>query len=348
MNTPAIPLPDTVSIEHARNRQAQLTKPRGALGQLETLAIQLAGLQCREQPSIAHRHLVIFAADHGVAREGVSAFPQSVTVAMIRNFAHGGAAMSVLARRLMAALEIVDLGTATPYETLSAVTKIDIAPGTANFVETSAMTPEQCERARAAGHDAAQRAAAAKANLFIAGEMGIANTTSAAALACSLLDAPARELAGPGTGLDNAGVNHKIAVIERGLTLHGRHPDQPETALQQVGGLEIAAMTQAYLTAASLRIPSLVDGFISSVAALTAVRIAPALRPWLLFAHRSAEPGHRRILAELAAEPLLDLGMRLGEGSAAALAVPILEAACALHSDMATFSEAKVAGPSSS
>lgn len=344
---PGISEPQQLFAQAAQDRQAQLTKPAGALGRLEDLAIQLASLQGRERPAVDHIHMVIFAADHGVVAEGVSAFPQSVTVAMIRNFATGGAAMSVLAKQLNAHLQVVNLGTLNPHEALPGVQQLAIMPGTANFCEAPAMTEAQCQEARTAGRQVAEHAAAAGRELFIAGEMGIGNTTAAAALACALLNAAPTELVGPGTGLDAAGVAHKAAVIERALTRHGYHPDAPATALQTLGGLEIAALAEAYIAAAEHGLPVLIDGFISSVAALAASRLAPALRPWLLFAHTSAEPGHQRVLTALQAHPLLDLGMRLGEGSGAAIAVPLLQSACALHNQMATFAEAAVAGPNS-
>jgi nicotinate-nucleotide--dimethylbenzimidazole phosphoribosyltransferase len=335
---------DMLARNQAQARQQQLTKPAGSLGQLEQLAIQLAAMQGNPRPLIERLWISVFAGDHGVVAEGVSAFPQAVTGQMLRNFVAGGAAISVLAKQLGASLEVIDLGTAVPLEALRGVRHLQVGAGTQNFLQGPAMTPAQASIALAAGRDSVQRAREAGSQLFIGGEMGIGNTTSATALACLLLECPALELVGPGTGLDNAGVAHKAAVIEAALELHRPAIREACEALQRLGCFEIAALTGAYLACAQQGITALVDGFICSVAALVAVRLNPHCRDWLLFAHRSAEPGHRRVLEELQAEPLLDLGLRLGEGSGAALAVPLLQLACSLHNQMATFAEAAVAG----
>ncbi|GAB3384281.1 nicotinate-nucleotide--dimethylbenzimidazole phosphoribosyltransferase [Azotobacter armeniacus] len=328
----------------AGTRQQQLTKPRGSLGRLEQLAIYLAGLQGCERPTVERLWIAIFAGDHGVAAEGVSPYPQAVTGQMLRNFAAGGAAISVLARQLGAELELIDLGTAEPLELPPAgVRCLHLGPGTANFLHAPAMCPQQGRDALQAGRDSVLRAQAAGAQLYIGGEMGIANTSAASALACALLDYPVPALVGPGTGLDAAGVARKVAVIERALARHAEHAGEPLEILLRLGGFEIAALVGAYLACAQQGLPALVDGFICSVAALLAVRLNPGCRDWLLFAHCGAEPGHRRVLEALAAEPLLELGLRLGEGSGAALAVPLLQLACRLHGEMATFSEAAVA-----
>ncbi|MBF8780797.1 nicotinate-nucleotide--dimethylbenzimidazole phosphoribosyltransferase [Pseudomonas fulva] len=334
---------DQYARQQAEARQRQLTKPAGSLGQLETLAVRLAALQGRERPSLERIGITVFAGDHGVVQEGVSAYPQAVTAQMLGNFVNGGAAISVLARQLGAALEVVDLGTIEPDLQLPGVRHLRLGLGTANFTRQAAMTETQLAAALQAGQAAAGRAAADGAQLFIGGEMGIGNTTAAAALACALLDCPALELSGPGTGLDQAGVHHKAAVIERARALHQVRRDQPLRAAACLGGFELAALAGAYLSCAQRGIAVLVDGFICSVAALLAVRLNPGCRDWLLFAHQGAEPGHQRLLAALQAEPLLALGLRLGEGSGAALAVPLLRLACALHGDMATFAEAAVA-----
>ncbi|MDP1997335.1 MAG: nicotinate-nucleotide--dimethylbenzimidazole phosphoribosyltransferase [Gallionella sp.] len=323
-------------------RQGQLTKPPGSLGLLEAIAVQMSALQGTVKPQIERVQISIFAADHGVAAEGVSAFPQAVTAEMVKNFARGGAAISVLAKQINATLEVINLGTAFPVESLAKVRDEQIAPGTANFAQDPAMTEAQLAAALQAGRAAILRAKQDGAQLFIGGEMGIANTTSASAIACALLQESPQLLAGPGTGLDSKGVAHKAAVIRRALDLHQANLAQPLDVLRHVGGFEIAALSGAYLAAAQNGMAVLVDGFISSVAALAAVRIQPDVRNWLLFAHTSAEPGHQRVLAALDAQPLLQLGMRLGEGSGAATAVPLLQLACALHNNMATFAEAGV------
>ena len=334
---------DAQAVEQAQARQQQLTKPAGSLGRLESVAVQLAGLQGQVKPSLDQLWIAIFAGDHGVVAEGVSAFPQEVTGQMLHNFVSGGAAISVLARQLGASLEVVDLGTVTPSLSLPGVRHLNIGPGTANFVAGAAMTSAQGELALQAGRDSVQRALAAGAQLFIGGEMGIGNTTAASALACALLDCPVVHLAGPGTGLNAAGVSHKAQVIERALALHGAQRGDALQTLFNLGGFEIVALVGAYLACAQEGIAVLVDGFICSVAALVAVRLNPACREWLLFGHRGAEPGHRHLLETLKAEPLLDLGLRLGEGSGAALAVPLLRLACDLHGQMATFAEAAAA-----
>ena len=340
-----------VAREVALVRQGQLTKPPGALGQLEALAVQLAAMQGAEQPQLERVQISIFAADHGIAAEGVSAFPQAVTGEMVKNFATGGAAISVLAKTLGATLEVVNLGTVNDTGEWPGVVRAVIAPMTANFALEEAMTRSQLDAALQAGRDSVLRAASAQ--LFIGGEMGIANTTSASAIACSLLQEAPQLLAGAGTGLDSAGVTHKAEVIVGALALHGLFPFpageviEGEGALEIlrcVGGFEIAALTGAYIAAGQSGIPVLVDGFISSVAALLAVHINPGVRDWLLFAHTSAESGHQRVLEAMDAQPLLQLGMRLGEGSGAAVAVPLLRMACALHNGMATFAEAAVSG----
>ncbi len=335
-----IPVPDAVVGDAARARQAQLTKPPGSLGRLEELGVMLAAMQGTQQPSVDKVWISVFAGDHGVVAEGVSAFPQAVTAEMVRNFAHGGAAISVLAREWEARLEVVNVGTVQPLEDLPGVLDARVGPGTANIVHEPAMTAAQLYEVLETGREAAERAAIGGARLFVGGEMGIGNTTSAAAVACSLLGLPAAHLAGPGTGLDPAGVARKALVIERALAQH--RSDQPLLALQRLGGFEIAALTGAYLRCGQLGLPALVDGFITTAAVLAAVRLRPELAPWLLYSHCSAEPGHRRILEALEARPLLDLGMRLGEGSGAAVAMPILRAAAALHARMATFAEAGV------
>ena len=335
--------PDADAEAQARARQTRLTKPPGSLGQLEALAIRLAALQGSPRPTVDRVWISIFAADHGVAAEGVSAFPQAVTGEMLRNFAGGGAAISVLARALDATLEVVDLGTVNDPGELPGVRRAIIAASTANACTQPAMTDAQLQAALAAGAASVHAARAAGAQLFIGGDMGIANTTAASALGCALLGLPAAALGGAGTGLDAAGVAHKVRVIERALARHADATTALER-LRRLGGFEIAALAGAFLAAAQAGLPVLVDGFIATVAALAAVQLQPACRPWLLFAHRSQEHGHARVLAALEATPLLDLGLRLGEGSGAAVAVPLLRLACTLHNGMATFEQAGVSG----
>jgi nicotinate-nucleotide--dimethylbenzimidazole phosphoribosyltransferase len=333
---------DQTARSAAMARQAVLTKPPGALGRLESVAIQLAGMQGQEKPEINQVEIVVYAADHGVVEEGVSAFPQVVTYEMVKNFARGGAAINVLARSLGARLGVVNLGTVVTPDELPGVTNRVIAAGSANLAKTAAMTDSQFEAALDVGRDMVEQGLARDMQLFIGGEMGIGNTTAAAAIGCALLGVEPGDMAGPGTGLDASGVSHKAQVIERALALHADALTEPAAVLRILGGFEIAALAGSYIRCAQAGVPVLVDGFISTSAALCATRICPGSEDWLLYSHASAEPGHAGMLQALEAEPLLDLGMRLGEGSGAAVAVTLLRQACALHNEMATFAEAGV------
>jgi len=328
--------------EAARARQDQLTKPTGALGRLETLAIELAGLQHTERPRAASVPITVFAGDHGIVAQGVSAYPQQVTIAMMANFCAGGAAISVLARELGSRLEVVDAGTLAE-QSMSGVVTDKPRRGTRDFSMEIALQPAELAFAFDCGKRAVVRVAQGVPDLLILGEMGIGNTTSAAAIAAALLQVKAEAIAGHGTGIDAARRAHKAGVIDAALTRHGLAADRsPERVLCAVGGLEIAAISGAIIAAAQQRIPLLIDGFIVSVAALAAARLNPSCRPSLIFSHRSAEQGHRIVLDALDARPLLDLDLRLGEGSGAALALPLVRLACALHNGMATFAEAAV------
>lgn len=343
LTQPTAPLDETAA-RRAHAHQQQLTKPPGSLGQLETLAEWLAARQGTDRPTADNIAITLFAADHGLASEGTSAFPQAVTGEMVKNFAHGGAAISVLARELDAKLDVVNLGTINQPGPLPGVIDLHLGPGTANMLRQPAMSHTQLQAALDAGFDAVSRASEHHSQLFIGGDMGIGNTASATACACALLGLPASELTGPGTGLDTAGVARKATLIQQALDTHRTALDGPLEILRHLGGFEIAALTGSYIACAQRSLPALVDGFITSAAALLAVRIQPTVRDWLLFCHRSAEPGHTRILEALEANPLLDLGLRLGEGSGAASAVPLLRLACALHNGMATFADAGVSG----
>lgn len=334
--------PSAAARREAEARQKTLTKPVGALGRMESLAVRLAALQATARPRADRVSIVVFAADHGVAAEGVSAYPQAVTGQMVRNLARGGAAINVLARALGAALEIVNLGTIDDPGPLERVRSIRLAAGTANFTEEPAMTADQLAAALAAGRAAAKRTGENGADVFIGGDMGIGNTTATTALASALLNAAPESLVGPGTGLDAAGLERKLTALRRALARHRDHLDTPLEVLRRLGGFEIAGLVGSFIGCAQLGLPVLVDGFIATGAALVAAQLHPNTRDWLLFAHTSAEPGHRTVLAALDAQPLLDLGLRLGEGTGAAAAVPLLRMACALHNDMATFGEAGV------
>ena len=345
--TPASPVSANAR-QAALIRQSNLTKPPGSLGQLEVCAVQLAALQDTDVPTTKPAYIGIFAADHGVAAEGVSAFPAEVTGEMVRNFSRGGAAISVMAEQLDAQLEVISLGLVNDPGELDGVVQLDLGPGTANLLNEPAMTEFQLASSLDAGRHVAEKVVQTLSQLFIGGEMGIGNTTSASALACAFLALPPEQLTGSGTGLDKAGVEHKLHVIEQALNRHSLVLQQgpPLAVLRHLGGFEIAGLVGAYIGCAQMGKPVLVDGFIASVAALAAVRINPSINPWLFYSHCSAEPGHQYVLAALNSTPLLNLGMRLGEGSGAAVAVLVLEAACQLHNNMATFSEAKVSGRS--
>jgi len=335
-----------ISLAHrdaANVRQSELTKPAGALGRLEGLAIELASLQHTDRPRADRAPIIVFAGDHGIAAQGVSAYPQAVTIAMMANFAAGGAAISVLAQELGSRLEVVDAGTLAS-EPMAGVVTDKPRRGSRDFSEHLALDAADVAFAFDCGKRAVMRAAAGDTDILIVGEMGIGNTTSAAAIAAALLKIGGGAIAGNGTGLDAAGRAHKARIIDAALLRHGLADASAEFVLGAVGGLEIAAISGAILAAAQRRIPVLVDGFIVSVAALTAARLNPSCRPFLIFSHRSAEQGHRLVLDALDARPLLDLDLRLGEGSGAALALPILRLACALHNRMATFAEAAVPG----
>ncbi|MGO2148184.1 nicotinate-nucleotide--dimethylbenzimidazole phosphoribosyltransferase [Halomonas sp.] len=333
---------DCAAGDRARAYLGTLTKPPGSLGMLEQLAIQLSEISGERAPTLTPPGVVVFAADHGVAAEGVSAFPQAVTAQMVANFASGGAAINVFARQVNARLEIVDVGVVSDVDMPGVVVnKIRRASG--NIATENAMLPEQAQLAIEAGINAVRRAHQAGCRSVIVGEMGIANTTASSAMLAALTGTPVAQVVGAGTGLNSQQQIHKVNVIERALAARHFEASQPLSVLTALGGLEIAAMTGAYLAAAAYRLPVIVDGFIASVAALTACRICPAVSGYLVFGHRSEEPGHGVALEALEATPLLALGMRLGEGSGAALAFPLLQAATAMMAEMATFTSAGIA-----
>jgi nicotinate-nucleotide--dimethylbenzimidazole phosphoribosyltransferase len=329
--------------EMALARQTQLTKPTGALGRLEHIAVELAGLQQTERPRAARVPIIIFAGDHGIVAQGVSAYPQEVTIAMMANFASGGAAISVLARELGSSLEVVDAGTLAESPLPGIVTDKP-RRGSRDFSVDAALEPAELAFAFECGRRAVLRAEAGQPDLIILGEMGIGNTTTSAAIASALLGVSAEKVAGGGTGVDAAGRVRKARLIDAALArlrLAGSGVSA-ESTLCAVGGLEIAAICGAIIAAAQRRIPVLIDGFIVSVAALAAVRLNPSCQPFLLPSHQSAEQGHRLVLRVLNLHPLVSLDLRLGEGSGAAIALPLVRLACALHNGMATFAQANV------
>ncbi len=326
------------AIRHAIDTK---TKPLGALGIVEMLAAQVARVQGTLTPRLNRCRLTLFAGDHGIAHEGVSAYPQAVTRQMVANFLAGGAAANVFARTNDVDLQVVDAGVAGDPVDAPGLVARRIAAGTRNFAVEPAMTVAQCDQALLAGHELGVNVAADAAAF---GEMGIANTSSATLIAHKLTGARLDALIGRGTGLDDEGLAHKRAVLERASNRTAERLDARE-ALNEFGGFEIVMMAGAMIGAARGGAVVLVDGFIASAASLAAVGIAPALRDYLVFAHRSAEQGHRTVLDALDARPLLDFDMRLGEGTGALIAWPVLKCAAAMMSDMASFENAGVSGP---
>lgn len=340
----AIGPPDEIAAAEAGRRLDSLTKPRGSLGYLEEIVRRYAAIRRDPEARIGGGALCVFVADHGVADEGVSAYPQAVTAQMLRNIAGGGAAVSVLARRLGYRLWIADVGVAadTRGEALPGVFYRRIGAGTRNLAREPAMSVAEARAALEVGVEVARGAVASGATLIGIGEMGIANSTSAAALLAAFTGIRPARLAGRGAGVDDAGMRRKVATIDRALKLHRAALKDPLATLAALGGFEIAAMAGACLGGAALNAPVVVDGFIATAAAVAAERLCPGLFAHLLFGHRSSEGGHGIALEQLDVRPIMDLGMRLGEGTGAALAMSVIEAALALFHGMATFESAGV------
>lgn len=342
MNLPIIPPLDQACIDAARARQDTLTKPQSSLGRLEEISIQLAGIYGQPIPAIKEKAIIVMAGDHGVVAEGVSAFPQEVTPQMVLNFLNGGAAINVLARQAGARITIVDMGVAIemPYHPGLLVRKV--APGTRNMAIGPAMTRVQAEQVIQAGIEVVEAEIERGLDVVGTGDMGIGNTTPSAAIAAAFTGQSPTQIAGRGTGLDNAGLERKIAVIERALAVNQPNPQDGLDVLSKVGGFEIGGLAGVMIGAATHRKPVVVDGFISTAAAMIAISLCPEVKPYLISAHRSKENGHGIMLDWLGVKPLLDFDLRLGEGTGAALAFPILEASLAILRDMATFGEAGV------
>jgi nicotinate-nucleotide--dimethylbenzimidazole phosphoribosyltransferase len=339
----AIPPLDEKSMALARERQLELTKPPGALGRLETLSIQLAGITGRLDPLLTERAIIVAAADHGVTAEGVSAYPAAVTPQMVLNFLNGGAAINVLARQVGARVVVLDAGVAAePFEAHPDLISRKVAYGTANFAHGPAMTRAQAVEAVEAGLAAVARETERGLHLVGTGDMGIGNTTASSAICAVFTQATVAEVTGRGTGIDEPTRRHKIAVIERALAANRPNPQDALDVLAKVGGFEIGAIAGVILGAAVRRIPVLVDGFISTAGAMLAAGLAPLSRHYMIAAHRSAEPGHGLMQAYLDLQPIFQLDLRLGEGTGAALAMPVVAAAVAILNEMATFSSANV------
>jgi len=330
----------------AGERLNSLTKPIGSLGYLEEIVCRYASIRGDGDAQMGRGAIAVFVSDHGVADEGVSAYPQAVTAEMLRNIAAGGAAISVLARRFGYVLKVIDVGvkTDTSIAPLAGVIYKRVGPGTANFARGLAMTPAEATRGLEVGIEVARDLAQSGATLIGIGEMGIANSTSAAAILSAITGIAPDAMVGRGTGLDDAGVRRKTEVVVRALELHRGLLDDGGPMLAAIGGFEIAAMAGVCVGGASLKVPVVVDGFIATAAAAVAERIRPRLFEHLFFSHRSAEGGHALALEHFKVRPILDLDLRLGEGSGAALAMNAIEAALDLFHNMATFASAGVTG----
>lgn len=337
---------DQAAMRAARGRQNQLTKPPGSLGRLEELSIQLAGIMRKEIPAIKDKVVIVMAGDHGVTVEGVSAYPQEVTPQMVLNFLTGGAAINALARHAGARVVVVDMGMANEIDTSrfkrDLLIRRRVGAGTMNLAQGPAMRREQAEESIQSGIEVALTEISNGADILGTGDMGIGNTTPSAAIACALMNLPPEKIVGRGTGVDDDGLQRKISAIARGLAVNQPNADDGLDVLAKVGGFEIGGLAGVMIGAASKRAPVMVDGFISTAAAMIAVTLAPQCREYLIAAHRSKENGHALMLEWLGIKPLLDFDLRLGEGTGAALGISMAEAACKVLSEMATFSEAGV------
>jgi len=338
----SIPSPSPAAAARCRALVDAKTKPRGSLGRLEELACRMAALRAETTPALPSKVVLVMAADHGVAQLGVSAYPPEVTGQMVANFVRGGAAISVLARHAGAWVEVVDMGVRFPVQGLSGVRIHRMGPGTDDFTQGPAMRREVAESAIDVGVRVAHDLIDQGVTLMGLGEMGIGNSTVASALTCALTGATPEETTGRGTGVDDEGWRRKVNAVRRALEVNKPDPADPLEVLAQLGGFEIAGMVGAVLGAASRRVPVMLDGFTSSVAGLLAFRMFPRVKPFLLASHLSVEVGHTRVLLELNEKPLLELGLRLGEGTGAALAFGLVDAALHMLHEMATFSTASV------
>ena len=319
-----------------------LTKPQGSLGRLEEIALKYVLATGSLTPVLTKKKICCFAGDHGVALEGVSAFPAEVTPQMVYNMLNGGAAINVLTRHAGADLDVVDMGVNHDFPDLPGLVKRKVKPGSANIAIGPAMSEEDALQALLSGAELAVEAYKAGFHILGTGEMGIANTTPATALYSVLLDVPVESITGRGTGIDDERLKHKIGIIKQAIEVNASRSDTPFGALAALGGYEIAAITGFVLGAASCRVPVVVDGFISSSGAVVALKLCPAVEDYLFFSHLSNEQGHRVVMQKLGARPILDLDLRLGEGTGAALSMQLIEGALKIYNEMATFSGARV------
>jgi len=334
--------PDAELAAETQRRLDAKTKPPGSLGRLEELACRFAAIRGDASAAPPRKAVVVMGADHGVAAELVSAYPQEVTAQMLLNFARGGAAINVLARQAGARVVVVDMGVKGALPPVPEIRSERVAAGTQNFTRGPAMTRAQAVQAIEVGIGIAGELAAEGITLLGVGDMGIGNTTASSALAAAFTGAPADEGSGRGTGVDDAGLRRKIDVVRRALALHRPDPADGVGTLAQLGGFEIAGLAGVVLGGVAARVPVVIDGFICSAAALAATRIAPAAAASLIASHRSVEAGHRALLKAIGQHPLLDLDLRLGEGTGAVLAMNLVDAALAIVREMATFASAGV------
>ena len=333
---------DKEAMAQAQARQDMLTKPQGSLGRLEQLSIQLAGIQGKPIPQIKHKAIIVMAGDHGVVAEKVGNYPQEVTAQMVYNFLRGGAGINVIVRQVGARVIVVDMGVATELEANPRLLSRKVALGTRNIARGPAMTEEQAVKAIEVGIEIVRAEVAKGLDIVGAGDMGIGNTTPSAAICAVMTKKPAARVTGRGTGLTDEQLAHKVEVVKRALEVNNPDPEKPLEVLAKVGGFEIGGLAGVMLGAAAHRIALVIDGFISGAAALIATALSPGLRDYLIAGHVSAEPGHRLLLEHLGLKPLLDLGMRLGEGTGAALGIFLAETSAKILAEMATFAEAGV------
>jgi nicotinate-nucleotide--dimethylbenzimidazole phosphoribosyltransferase len=334
--------PDEAAARAAQAREDSLTKPPGSLGRLEEIAIRLAGITGSPIPQIQDKVVIVMAADHGVVHEGVSAYPQAVTAQMVMNFLAGGAAINVLARQASARLQVVDMGVSADLPENTSLSVRKIGRGTQNLAHGPAMSRAEAAASVVCGIEIAEEEIGRGADLLATGDMGIGNSTSAAAIACALMGRPPEELSGRGTGIDDASFARKVGAIRAGIRVNHPDPKDGLDVLSKLGGFEIGGLAGVILASAAAQLPIVVDGYISTAAAMIATSLAPGVREGLFAAHASAEHGHEAMLDWLGAQPLLRLNMRLGEGTGAVLAMGIIESAARILKEMATFDEAGV------
>ena len=333
---------DNAAMRVARERQDNLTKPNGSLGKLEALSVQIAGIRGEATPSLKSKAIITMAADHGVTQAAVSLYPQEVTRQMVYNFLSGGAAINVLARHTGSRVIVVDMGVIGGFPELPGLVSRSIGQGTQDFTLGAAMTRKEAINALEAGIDIIAGESARGLDILGTGDMGIGNTTAASAIGTVITAQPAAALTGRGTGIDDDQLKHKIQTIEKALDLNQPDPADPIDVLAKVGGFEIGGLAGVMLAGAARRIPVVIDGFISSAAALIATNLAPQVKDYLIASHLSVETGHQVMYRHLGLKPYLELDMRLGEGTGAALGIFLAEAATKILSEMATFAEASV------